>query len=107
MALGRVLPILFISLILRDAAALSLDLEGLKEQAATHITGQKLNEIVSTPSLLAGTPVSPGPYLRLPLEYLILTRAIVSTFSGASVFFFSTMRADQRLKLGLLCCDAV
>ena len=61
MALGRVPLILFISLILRDGTTLSLDLEGLKEQAATHITGQKLNEIVSIPSLLAGTPVSPIP----------------------------------------------
>ena len=57
MALGRVLLILFISLTVRDGAALSLDLEGLKEQAATHITGQKLNEIVSTASLLAWAPV--------------------------------------------------
>ena len=73
MALGRVPLILFISLILRDGTTLSLDLEGLKEQAATHITGQKLNEIVSIPSLLAGTPVSPIPYLGLTLEYLITT----------------------------------
>ena len=71
MALGRVPLILFISLIPSDAAALSLDLEGLKEQAVTHITGQKLNEIVSTPSLLAGTPVSPGSYLGLALETLM------------------------------------
>lgn len=49
MALGRVLLCLSVLHRLHNAAALSLDLEGLKDQAITQITGPKLMEIVSVP----------------------------------------------------------
>ena len=54
MALGRVLLSIVLLLELYNAEALSLDLEGLKDQALTHITGPRLMEIVRyPPSMLA------------------------------------------------------
>lgn len=47
MALGRVLVYCFLLLGLHNAEAMSLDLEGLKDQALSHITGPKLMDIVS------------------------------------------------------------
>ena len=46
MALGRVLLLFFLLHTVQNAGALSLDLEGLKDQALSHITGPKLMEIV-------------------------------------------------------------
>ena len=54
MALGRVLLSLVLWLGLYNADALSLDLEGLKDQAVAQITGPKLMDIVRTlPAMLA------------------------------------------------------
>ena len=103
MALGRVVLILFIPLLLCDAAALSLDLDGLKEQAATHITGQKLSEIVSTPSLLAGTSVSPGPFLKARVSVPIHHSCNIQRIQCDCV----SITSRPRLKLGSPCCDAV
>ncbi len=49
MALGRVLLSIVLLLGLYNADALSLDLEGLKDQAVTQITGPRLMEIVRIP----------------------------------------------------------
>lgn len=51
MELGRVLLILCLSLGFCNAGALSLDLEGLGDEATSHINAQKLMEIVSGPTL--------------------------------------------------------
>ena len=49
MALGRVLLYFFLLNRLHNTRALSLDLEGLKDQALSQITGPKLMDIVSAP----------------------------------------------------------
>lgn len=49
MKLNRVLLISCLLLCLQCFSALSLDLEGLKDQASSQITGEKLMDIVSLP----------------------------------------------------------
>ena len=72
MKLNRVLLISCLLLYLQCFSALSLDLEGLKDQASSQITGKKLMDIVSLPcSHLVGM-ISPeskhgGDYRRTML----------------------------------------